>query len=45
MAPFNTLYGRRCSFLVGLFEVGGSSLLDLDIIFDDLEKVQILRDM
>ena len=27
MAPFEDLYGRRCRFPVGLFEVGAFSLL------------------
>ena len=38
MEPFEALYGRRCSSLVGWFEVGNSSLIRLDIIYKVIEK-------
>ena len=34
MTPFKALYGRRYTYLVGLFEVGESPLLGLDIIYE-----------
>ena len=36
MAPFEALYGRRCRFLVGWFEVGESSILGPEIIHEAL---------
>ena len=44
MAPFEALYGRRCRSPVGWFEVGESSLLGLEIMYDALEKVRVIRD-
>ena len=44
MAPFEAFYGRRYRFLVGLFEVGESLLLGPEIIYEAIEKVQIIRD-
>ncbi|XP_069155631.1 uncharacterized protein [Solanum lycopersicum] len=43
MALFEALYGRRCSSLVGWFEVGESSILDPEIIYEALEKVRVIR--
>ena len=42
--PFIYLYGRRCRSLVRFFEVSNSSLFGLDIIYEDLEKVQVIKD-
>ncbi|XP_069150849.1 uncharacterized protein [Solanum lycopersicum] len=44
MAPFEALYGRRCRSSVGWFEVGESSILGLEIIHKDVEKVRVIRD-
>ena len=44
MAPFEALYGRRCRYLVGWFEVGESSILGPEIIHEALEKVRVIRD-
>ena len=44
MAPFEALYGRRCRSPVGWFEVGESLILGRDIIYEAIEKVQIIRD-
>ena len=43
MAPYETLYGRRCRSPIGWFEVGDPLLLGLDLIYKTLEKVHILR--
>ena len=43
MTPFEALYGRRCRSLVGWFEVGESSILDPEIIYEALEKVRVIR--
>ena len=45
MAPFEALYGRRCRFQVGWFEVGESSILGPKIIHEAFEKVRVIRDM
>ncbi|XP_069154558.1 uncharacterized protein [Solanum lycopersicum] len=45
MAPFETLYGRRCRSPVKLLEVGESSILGQEIIHEALEKVKVIRDM
>ena len=42
-AHFQALYGRRCSSPIGWFEVGESSLLGLEIIYEDLEN-KVIRD-
>ena len=43
MAPYEALYGRRCRYLIGWFEVGEPSLLGPDLIYKTLEKVHIIR--
>ncbi|KAH0636086.1 hypothetical protein KY289_036001 [Solanum tuberosum] len=44
MAPYEALYGRRCRFPVGWFEVGEASLIGPDSVLDAMEKVQLIRD-
>ena len=44
MALFEALYGRRCRSPVGWFEVGESSLLGPEIVYDALQKVRVIRD-
>jgi len=39
MAPFETLYGRRCRCLVGWFEVGEIALIGPELDYEDIEKV------
>ena len=39
IAPFETLYSRRCRSPFGWFEVGESSILGSEIIHEALEKV------
>ena len=43
MAAYETLYGRRCRYTIGWFEVGEPSLLGHDLIYRTLEKVHIIR--
>ena len=43
MAPYEALYGRRCIYPIGWFEVGESSLLSHDFIYKTSEKVHIIR--
>ena len=42
MAPFEALYGRRCRSPIGWFEVSESLIIGLDLVFDALEKVQLI---
>ena len=44
MAPFEALYGRRCTSSLVLFEVGYFSLFGLDIVYKSMEKVLMIRD-
>ena len=44
MAPFESLYGRRCQSLVGWFEVGEFALLAPEIVYEAKEKVGMIRD-
>ena len=44
MAPYEALYGRRCTSPVGWFEVGEAALIGQDSMLDALEKVQLIRD-
>ncbi|KAF3667545.1 hypothetical protein FXO37_09980 [Capsicum annuum] len=44
MALFEALYGRRCRSLIGWFEVGEAAVVGPDLVFDTLEKVQLIRE-
>ncbi|KAH0758120.1 hypothetical protein KY290_021613 [Solanum tuberosum] len=44
MAPYEALYGRRCRSPVGWFEVGEVALIGLDLVYDVMDKVQLIRD-
>ena len=44
MAPCEALYGRNYRPPVGWFKVSESSLHVLEIIYESLEKVQVIRD-
>ena len=44
MAPFEALYGRRCRSPIGWFEVSEASIIGPDLVFDALEKVQLIRE-
>ena len=43
MAPYGALYNRRCRSSFGWFKVGESSLLGLEIMYEAIEKVLIIR--
>ena len=43
MVPYEALYGRRCRYPIGFFEVGESLLLGPDLIYKTLEKAHIIR--
>ena len=44
MELFEYLYGRRYWSPIGWFDFGNSSLLGHEIIYESLEKVQVIRD-
>ena len=44
MAPFETLYGRRCRTLVCWTEVGERQLLDPELIQDITEKIKTIHE-
>ena len=44
MTPFEELYGRRCRYPVGLFEVGEYVILGPEIVHEAMEKVRMIRD-
>ena len=44
MGSFKALYGRRCTSLIGWFEVSEASVIGPDLAFDALEKVQLIRE-
>ena len=44
MARFEALYGRSCTYPVGWFKVGESSILGPKVIHEALEKVRVIRD-
>ena len=43
MAPYEDLYGRRCRYLVGLFEVGKARLIGSDLVHHAMEKVKVIQ--
>nr|XP_009589256.1 uncharacterized protein LOC104086648 [Nicotiana tomentosiformis] len=44
MAPYEALYGRRCTSPVGWFEPAEVPLIDLEFVCEALEKVQLIRE-
>ena len=44
MTSFEELCGRRCRSPVWWFEVGESSILSPEIIYEAIEKVRVIRD-
>ena len=44
MALFEALYGRRYRYPIGWFEVSESSFIGPNLVFDALEKVQLIRE-
>ncbi|XP_070007551.1 uncharacterized protein [Nicotiana sylvestris] len=43
MAPYETLYGRRCRSPIGWFETGETNLLGPDLVQEAMDKVQLIR--
>ena len=43
VAPYEYLYGRRCRYPIGWFDVREPSIRSLDFIDKTLEKVHIIR--
>jgi len=39
MDPFEDLYGRRCRYLIGCFELGGVSIIGPESVHEAIEKV------
>ena len=44
MAPYETLYGRRCRSRVGSFQVGEAALIGPDSVLYAMEKVKLIGD-
>ena len=44
MVPYEALYGCRCRFPIGWFEVGETTLIGPDLVLYAMEKVQLIRD-
>ncbi|XP_070023267.1 uncharacterized protein [Nicotiana sylvestris] len=44
MAPFETLYYRRCRSPIGWFEVGEAELIGPDLVHHAMEKVKIIKE-
>ena len=43
MAPYEALFGGKCRSPIGWFQLGKSSLLGPELIYNTLEKVHIKR--
>lgn len=43
MDPFKVLYGRRCSYLIDLFELVEMDHLDIDLLRYFIEKVYLIQ--
>ncbi|KAH0710411.1 hypothetical protein KY284_011838 [Solanum tuberosum] len=44
MAPYESLYGRRCRSPIGLFEVGEAGLIGPDLVHQAMEKVKVIQE-
>ncbi|XP_070025886.1 uncharacterized protein [Nicotiana sylvestris] len=44
IAPFESLYGRRCRSPIGWFEVGEAELIGPDLVHQSMEKVKIIKE-
>ncbi|WMV41873.1 hypothetical protein MTR67_035258 [Solanum verrucosum] len=44
MDPFEVLYGRRCRFTIGWFEVGEVTLIGPELVHEAMEKVRLIRE-
>ncbi|XP_009766246.1 uncharacterized protein [Nicotiana sylvestris] len=43
MAPYEALYGQRCRSPIGWFEVGEAELLGPDLVYQAMEKVNLIQ--
>ncbi|XP_070011430.1 uncharacterized protein [Nicotiana sylvestris] len=43
MEPYEALYGRRCRSPIGWFEVGEAELLGPDLVYQSMEKVNLIQ--
>ncbi|WMV58607.1 hypothetical protein MTR67_051992, partial [Solanum verrucosum] len=44
MAPFEALYGRRCTSLIGWFEVEELALLGQELVHGAIEKIRVIKE-
>lgn len=44
MAPFESLYCKRCRSLIGLFEVGKVSLIGLELVHEVIENIWLIKE-
>ncbi|WMV58874.1 hypothetical protein MTR67_052259, partial [Solanum verrucosum] len=44
MAPYEALYGRRCIYPIGWFEVVEARLIGLDLVHQAMEKVKVTQE-
>ena len=44
MAPYKSLYGRRCRSPIGWFEVGEAGLIGPDLVHQAMEKVKVIQE-
>lgn len=44
MAPFESLYGRRCRFSIGWFKVGENGLFSSNLVHQAMEKENVLSE-
>ena len=44
MAPYEALYGRRCRYPIGWFEVGEAGLIGPDLVHQAMEKVKVIQE-
>ncbi|WMV25254.1 hypothetical protein MTR67_018639 [Solanum verrucosum] len=43
-APFEDLYGRRCRYPIGWFEVAEVSLIGPELVHEAMEKIELIRE-
>ncbi|XP_070055317.1 uncharacterized protein [Nicotiana tomentosiformis] len=44
MAPFEALYGKRCRYPIGWFEIGKAELTGPDLVHQAMKKVKIIKE-
>ncbi|XP_049394713.1 uncharacterized protein LOC125859003 [Solanum stenotomum] len=43
MAPIESLYGRRCRYPIGLFEVGEVALIGPELVHEATKKIRLIK--